>query len=198
MVNGISKIIKEGLKHTIAQAFLLFSGVLVIVSVWAAKDYIFVSFFTLFYALINFKMEALRRHETLGRYAVGNDHGQNILFTVTSIFHFMWWAIGVGIILLSLCDFVNKSVNCFAVTIDFFCALFLISIIIFLAAFIMTMIWLWRMFYNKRKVEKDYKGDYETKYSCKNCDFEGKVKIPQKRPFHDQPCPQCGLYELKW
>lgn len=193
MIDAAFKITKEGLKHSIAQAFLILSGILVVASVWVAKDYVFVSFFTLFYALINFKMETLRRHESLGRYAVGSDHLQSIRFTTTSIFHFMWWTTGVGAILLSPCNFVNAPFEYSSITIG----LFFISAVSFAAAFVMTVIWLWRMFDNKRKVEKNFWNVYETKYSCKNCNFKGKVRIPQKRPFWDQPCPICGLYELK-
>ena len=75
--SNISEIIKIGLSHSIAQAFLIFSGILVIISI-LKEEYIFVSFLTLFYALINFKLEALRKHESLGRYAVGSNFQQTV------------------------------------------------------------------------------------------------------------------------
>lgn len=97
--NTIAEVVKYGLSHSIAQAFLIFSGVLVIASVRQANDYIPVSFFTLFYALIAHYLTALRKHESLGRYAVGSDHLQSIRFTITYISYFVWWTTGVGMFL---------------------------------------------------------------------------------------------------
>lgn len=202
MKDKVVEIIKFGLQHSTAQAFLIFSGFLVVVSMLWAKEYINIVFFTLFYALIVHYLTALRRHESLGRYAVGSDHKQGIRFTVIYISYFIWWVIGVGIILLSTSNSVIKLFEFFLPRlymsdILLFILLF-IGIGIFFAPFIMTIVWLRRTFANKWKVEKYLCGNYKAKYICKNCGGEEKeVEIPKKRPYWDHPCPDCGLYELE-
>lgn len=178
----IAELLKTGLAHSIAQTFLIFSGIIVIVSViyHAEKIYILlISFSTLFYALIAHYLTALRKHESLGKYAVGNYFWQSVLFTAIFILYFIWWAMSVWAIL------------CAGVS-------FFVSIITLILALILTLIWLFCMFYNKRKIEKDLTGHYKVKCVCKNCDLDREVEnIPQKRPLHDHPCPDCGLYELE-
>lgn len=192
--DAISKVVEYGLAHSVAQAFLIFSGVLVIVSVWQANNYVAISFFTLFYALTAHYLTALRKHESLGRYAVGSNHQQSILFTTIYISYFVWWATGVGVLLSIPFIFIPDKILLFNIWFQY--VLIFIGIWAFTAPFIMTIIWLWRMFNNKKQVEKDFKDKYKARYSCKNCDFEGRVEILQRRPHWDHPCPECGLYEL--
>ena len=64
MEEKIADIAKSALKHSVAQTFLVFSGVLVIVSIWSAENNVLVSFFT-FYALITRSLTAMRKHESL-------------------------------------------------------------------------------------------------------------------------------------
>lgn len=200
MKDKIVEIIKLGLQHSTAQAFLIFSGVLVLISLSKPKELILVSFWTLFYAMIAHYLTSLRKHESLGRYAVGSDHQQSIRFTTIYISYFVWWATGVGVILLGLSRFANGWIEFFlSVNINLQYLLSFIGTGIFIAPFIMTMVWLFRMFNNKKKVEKNLTGDYELELLCKHCDsiLKDKVKITQKRPIWDHPCPKCGLYELE-
>ena len=95
MKDKVIEIIKVGLQHSIAQAFLIFSGLLVVISMLWMREYIGITFFTLFYALIAHYLTALRRHESLGEYAVGKNRGQIILFTLVNIFLFVWWSTGI-------------------------------------------------------------------------------------------------------
>lgn len=88
-------IIKSTLKHSVAQTFLVFSGVLVIVSIWSTENNVLVSFFTLFYALITHSLTSLRKHESLGESFVGDDKGQVIWLTVSYALYFLWWSTGV-------------------------------------------------------------------------------------------------------
>lgn len=99
MKDAIADIAKSGLEHSTAQALLVFSGALVIISVWTAQNYVPLSFFTLFYALITHALTVLRRHESLGKYLVGNDKWQVILFTLSYILFFAWWSTGIWALL---------------------------------------------------------------------------------------------------
>lgn len=189
----LAEIVKTALNHSIVQAFLIFSAGLVIVSVWKSNNYVPVSFFTLFYALINFKIEALRKHESLGRYAVGNDFWQIVLYTFISILYFVWWVTGV-VIVISLDRYFEVP--------DLFRFLPSVKDINFWVLIInigLTTLWFMRLFYNKHKTEKYYRNKerYGVELICKNCDFEGRVKIPTKKLVKDHPCPRCRLYELK-
>lgn len=181
------EIVKKGLEHSIAQTFLIFSSIFVIASLWAPLHIFFVAILTLFYAIINSRIEALRKHESLGRYAVGSYHYQSIRFTVISFVHLGWWIVGVALILLSSSDLLPIPNN----------VLVVIIIAIFLAAVLMTAIWLWRLFDYKEKAEQHLAGNYKLKLICRHCDYEGEVTIPQKRPTWDHPCPKCGLYDLE-
>lgn len=88
-------IIKSTLKHSVTQTFLVFSGVLVIISIWSTENNVLVSFFTLFYALITHSLTSLRKHESLGESFVGGDKGQVILLTISYALYFLWWSTGV-------------------------------------------------------------------------------------------------------
>ena len=99
MKDAIADMTKFGLKHSTAQGLLIFSGILVIVSILSAGNYVFVSFFTLFYALIAHYLTVLRKHESLGEYFVGNDKWQVIWFTLSYILYFLWWSTGVWALL---------------------------------------------------------------------------------------------------
>ena len=70
MEEKIADIAKSALKHSVAQTFLVFSGVLVIVSIWSAENNVLVSFFTPFYALITRSLTAMRKHESLEKYFI--------------------------------------------------------------------------------------------------------------------------------
>lgn len=99
MKDAIVEVTKSTLEHSIAQTFLVFSAVLVTVSIWSADNNILVSFFTLFYALITHSLTALRKHESLGQYFVGNDKWQVIWFTISYGLYFLWWSTGVWALL---------------------------------------------------------------------------------------------------
>lgn len=92
------EIVKKGLDHSIAQAFLIFSAIFVVLATIQAPNYISLALFTLFYAFINFKIESLRKHESLGVYAMGK-RGQIITFTLILIFLLIWWITGAWAIL---------------------------------------------------------------------------------------------------
>jgi len=198
-----AELIKTGLAHSIAQTFLIFSGALVAVSLIWAKEFVLVSFFTLFYALINFKIEGIRRHESLGRYAVGSYLGQSILFTLISISYFVWWIMLVTTILINIVPV--DDINFITILGSHYQTYVLLPAIgsfvikfIPITALILTILWLICMFYKKWISEKDIGGTYKAKYICKNCGGEEKeVEIPKKIPHWDYPCPDCGLYELK-
>lgn len=199
----IAELLKTGLEHSIAQTFLIFSGALVIVSLIWVKEFVLVSFLTLFYALINFKLEALRRHESLGRYAVGPHLGQSILFTLISISYFVWWIVSVTTILIN--TFTVDDINFIANLDSHYQTYVLLPAVgsfvikfIPITAIILTTLWLVCIFYKKWRIEKNINGNYKAKYICKNCGSEEKeIEIPRKTPYWDHPCPDCGLYELK-
>jgi len=113
--NAAAKVIQFGLKHSIAQAFLLLSGIFVLASVWSGNDmYVPWSLFTLFYALINFKIEAMRKHATLGNYLVGNNSG-SILFSLSSWLLLFAWVVGSiqllsGVLLVNLFSFTLSGI----------------------------------------------------------------------------------------
>lgn len=94
-MDTIAKVVKLGLEHSIAQTFLVFSGILVIVSIWSAENNVLASFLTLFYALVAHSLTAIRKHESLGKYFVGNDKWQVIWFTISYALYFLWWSTGI-------------------------------------------------------------------------------------------------------
>ena len=114
MKDIIADVAKSTLEHSIAQTFFAFSGILVIISIWTASNYVPLSFFTLFYAFIAHVLTALRRHESLGKYFVGNDKWQIVWFTLSYIAFFVWWSTGTWSLLnearvLNLYDFMVIS-----------------------------------------------------------------------------------------
>lgn len=83
--------LKEGLKHSIALPFLIFSGIVFVISLkW--NTYLKPDFFVfmLFYALVNFKVEATRKHEVIGQYAVGNFYGSLFYTLISWTLLFLW------------------------------------------------------------------------------------------------------------
>lgn len=194
MKDKIIEIIKLGLRHSIAQAFLIFSGFLVVISMLWAKEYINVVFFTLFYALIVHYLTALRRHESLGKYAVGNDKLQILLFTLIYIFLFAWWAIGVWSMLFNL----GPIKWCYPISIALPC----VSFYAFALGLILMIVWLVRffckMFCEKPQQEmREEKDTYKVNRSCKNCDSKVDVNIPKGVSFENYPCPKCGVIALE-
>ena len=163
MIDKTIEVVKKALDHSIAQAFLVFSGILVVVSI-TEERYIFVSFLTLFYALLNFKIEALRKHESLGEYAVGKDRLQIILFTLTLITLFIWWATGVWSLLYNLSwqkwyDLITPSWP-------------MVSSYFLIVSIILMVVWLGCMFSKLPKELKPLKPEVELKES-----YELNVKI---------------------
>lgn len=91
----IFELFKKTLDHSIAQTLLIFSGVLVIILIGRDTKAYYISFslFTLIYTMANFKIEAIRKSETLGRFTTGDKTGV-ILYSCASIFLLLWWATG--------------------------------------------------------------------------------------------------------
>ncbi|TSC91900.1 MAG: hypothetical protein CEN90_15 [Parcubacteria group bacterium Licking1014_17] len=181
-------IVKDALGHSIAQTFLIFSGILVIFSLSRSPILIIISFSTLIYALIAHYLTAVRRHESLGRYAIGNNP-QAILFTITFILFFVWWVAKImGYFMYfrypPAYGFLSHT------------WLLIISMVALIIAIIFFILWFICIFYNKHRTGKNLKINYRVRCFCKNCDFNGKTKIPLKRPLKDHPCPWCGSYAL--
>ncbi|MDO8611036.1 MAG: hypothetical protein Q7R95_10955 [bacterium] len=188
----LSDLIKVGLLHSIAQAFLIFSGALVIVSVWNNNDYIPLSYFTLFYAFINFKIEAIRRHPSMGNYGMRTIWG-TIFYTLISWSLLIWWIIGVSIINNNLDLLFNYKHRYFYVS---------------LGCLILIFIWMMIIFYEKRKNKnlsikvstevstKENKSDYyEIGCVCKNCDLDEKLYIKKGVKINDAICSNCGVIQ---
>ena len=66
--------------------------------------------------------------------------------------------------------------------------------------------WIWIVLIFKSKSEEkdwDYSTGYKVKVYCQNCDFEKTNNIDPEYNYTkyiklgDNPCPKCGLYELK-
>lgn len=195
----ITDLVKEGLAHSIAQAFLIFSGALVIVSVWQYR-YVSLSFFTLFYALINFKIEAIRKLPSLGNYGMRDNWGA-VLYALASWLLLAWWIIGSAF-LLKLVDktFIDKILD-FSLFFDwrFICSnLWIFSL----------MLWMGLIF-NRKKEEnnsaffsekgssvqdsKDSDKYYYVKCCCENCDLDGELRIPKRIKVVDVICPKCKI-----
>ncbi len=200
----IAEVMKEGLKHSIAQVFLVFSGILVIISFLNGNEMLIrIGFWTLFYGMIAHYLKSLSKHETLGRYAAGYEHKQVILFSRVYLYFLISWAVGTAVILLIFSNFATSLLE-FLLNVNtyLFYLLFLIVFGLLFVPLILMAIWLRRMFKNKSEVEKNLVGNYKMELICKHCGFEFKkdktnrVTILKKRPIWDQPCPRCGLYEL--
>lgn len=97
-INSIVKLFEIGFKHSSAQPFLILGGLLVVVSMLWAQDLFLFSVFTLFYALLNFKVETIRRSPDVGSFAVGTVAGAT-LYTILSVLLLFTW-IAVSILLL--------------------------------------------------------------------------------------------------
>lgn len=180
--NQLSDLIKYALVHSIAQAFLIFSGVLVIVSVWKNNSYVFLSFFTLIYALVNFKIEATRRHPSMGNYGMRTNWGL-ILYILISLSLLIWWIIGLSIIDNNLCLLLNYKHWYF---------------IISAVCLILILIWIGIIFYEKRKdknlsIKENESGRYEVHCICRNCDLDKKLYIKKGIKVNDAICQDCGV-----
>ncbi|MBU1987352.1 hypothetical protein KKF94_01300 [Patescibacteria group bacterium] len=180
----LSDLIKIGLLHSIAQAFLIFSGALVIVSVWKNSVYIPLSFFTLFYALINFKIEATRKHPPMGNYGMRTNLG-TIFYTLISWSLLIWWIIG-----LSIMD------NNLGLLLNYKCWYFYVSV----ACLILILIWIIIIFYEKRKdknlaIKYNKRGYYEVACVCGNCDLDSKLYIRNGVRVNDAICSNCGVIQ---
>lgn len=181
--DSIATLTKLGLEHSIAQAFLIFSGALVIVSVWSAEQYVLVSFFTLFYALIAHSLTALRKHESLGEYFVGSSKSKTILFTISYILYFVWWTTGTWTLLNSMC-----ILNLLCLHSKHFVDITLLSFSLGLSITIFMLLW---FFLDLPKQDKN--GFYTVKRLCKNCDSNIEVKIQKGVPFERHSCPTCSI-----
>lgn len=193
----ISSLIKIGLKHSIAQAFLIFSGSLVIISILWSKEYVNLAFFTLFYALIAHYLTALRKHESLGRYAVGNNKDQVVLFTIIYISLFTWWSTGAWSILLKLgqIKWCPLFPECLPILSSYALIISLILITIWILQFFCNMLDAWQQ--PDRQQQEAENNFYKTECSCRNCDNVVKVSIPKGVKINDYPCPNCGVITLK-
>lgn len=186
----LSDLIKYALAHSIAQAFLIFSGVLVIVSVWKNNSYIFLSFFTLFYALINFKIEAIRKHPPLGNYVMRDNLGAGI-YTMISWSLLIWWITGVMFLL-----------NCVSL-VDMFLKIQYYSFYLTAIWFLFLVFWMLLIFYRKKKGKnsepkegelKEKPNDfYKVECNCENCDLNRHVNMPKGIKVTDLICPECGI-----
>jgi len=174
----LSDLIAIGLLHSIAQGFLIFSGALVIVSIWNNNTYIS------FYALFNFKIEAIRKHPSLGNYGMRDIFGV-ILYTTTSLSLLLLWIVG-SVLLLNF-EFSKKDY------------IFLISGLLLIIWLISFLWWIGLIFY--RKTEKSNsaidtelnKTFYEVVCICDNCDLHESVKIKNGIKVGDIICPKCGI-----
>lgn len=85
--------------HSTARAFLVFSAILVIFSVIYGKEYVLLSFYTFFYALIAHKIVVIRKFDEWDKCLVGSVIGAGLFFLLDLLL-FIGWIIGV-IVLLS-------------------------------------------------------------------------------------------------
>lgn len=193
MKDEVIKIIKEGLHHSIAQAFLIFSGLLVVISMLWAKEYVGIAFFTLFYALIAHYLTALRRHESLGQYAVGKHKEQIVLFTLINIFLFVWWSTGAWAMLFNL----GQIKFCFPLSMEFTCLSFYAIIVALILLVIWTSIFFYKIFRGNQQQGKNEVEFYKVNRSCKNCDEKIEVNIPKGVSFENYPCSNCGVTALE-
>lgn len=184
------KTVNKALDHSFAQAFLVFAGIFT-VSVSLVDNpqnqvhLIKLALFTLFYAVVIHAITAIKRHETLGRHAVGNNLGRVVLFTAISLLYTAAWVTGSWGILL------NEKLSP-------------LSLILLVTGIILTTIWFFIIFYyfwkDKESCIKSSRKDkstYEFLYRCKNCDSHGTVWVEKGKPHHDHTCPNCCLYELE-
>lgn len=186
----VIKIANKALDHSFAQAFLVFAGIFTVLVSFVDNPQnqvhlMKLALFTLFYAVVIHAITTIKRHETLGRHAVGSNLGRAILFTTIFLLYTTAWVTGSWNILL------NEN-------------LLFLSLTLLITATILTTIWLFIMFYyfckEKRDCIKGLKEDkniYEFSYRCKNCDSQGTIRIEKGKPHHDQICPKCCLYELE-
>lgn len=189
------KMIMGAMDYSSAHALLIFSGALVITSILKAPDYILLSFFALFFALINHNLRVIRKSEDLGDYAVGNNLGL-ILYTIISWLLLIWWVAGT-IFLLTGTDLVYLFFT------EYRFILWPVSLwTVFAAALAVFLLWMVIIFSLKINREKNTcaKGDalkcYNVRRFCKNCDFSGQIEIPKESRFQNHPCPQCQLTTL--
>ncbi len=177
----LSDLIHMGLLHSIAQGFLIFSGAFVIFSVVENSCYVLLSFFTLFYGLLNFKIEAIRKHPSLGNYGMRDNFGA-ILYTITSLSLLFSWIVGSSLLLNF--EFLNNRI------------VFLIFGLIWLISFLW---WICLIFY--RKTEKNNsvlnielnKNFYSVDCVCDNCDLHKSIEIKKRIKVEDVICPKCGI-----
>jgi len=97
--NKIVEIIKFGLQHSIALAFLIFSGIFIIFSIkFEVEKYILIAFFTFFYALLAYRIRVISKKEVWGDYAVGDNFGA-LLYFLTEWLFFIGWIVGSVLLL---------------------------------------------------------------------------------------------------
>lgn len=101
--NSVAEVFLFGLKHSVAQAFFVFSVALMLVAMWKATEYLFFSVYTLFYAVLNFKIEAIRKSPDLQDYAVGKKSGKwgATLYSTISLLLLLGWVVGSTLILVN-------------------------------------------------------------------------------------------------
>lgn len=180
-------VIKEGLKHSSAQGLLIFSGILVIFSIWSHSppSIVATSFFTLFYAIIVHSLTSLRKHESLGKYFVGDSKIQTLWFTVSYFMFLAWWSVGAWA-LLSRPIGLNKICNKFDAVVSG------VPLLLLFLALFFTLLLFCGFFYRLLN-----SGTYEVLRYCRNCDWSGKIKIPKGTKFKDHPCQECGVSALR-
>ena len=183
-------LIKYVLMHSIAQGFLIFSGALVVISIWKGNDYVFLSFFTLFYSIINFKIEAIRRHPSMGNYGMRTTIG-SILYTLISWSLLIWWIIGSLLILNINLELLLNYENWY----------FYVS----LGCLILILSWIIHIFYEKNgnknlavsaEQAEQYKDDYyKVTCVCNNCDLDKELYIKKGVRIDDATCSDCGVIQ---
>lgn len=187
----LAGLVKRGLEHSIAQVFLIFSGVLVLISVFKENDYVVISFFTLFYAFVNFKVEGIRKHESLGDHAVGNNFGA-VLYSLISLLLLVGWILGSVVLLSDVGSTLGYLKNNFSL-------LSWITGFVLIGALALFVSWMLYIFLSKWErdgtncEQPDETKCYEVECCCKNCDLDRKVGIPKKIQVEHHPCPECEI-----
>lgn len=184
-INKVLDSIEHGWEHSTARFLLLLSSVFVLLALYKFTDVQWlpqVGFLTLYCALAYYWLTTLRKHESLGKYAVGPHRGQVLLFTLISIFLFLFWVSSTWAIIANT----NNKI-------DLISHLSLCLGVVSFAAWLIFFFWYLLRGQNNLGINKD---DYQVSVWCRNCCKSHETNIFKGYRIPEAKCPNCGTESL--
>jgi hypothetical protein len=183
-MNGVDKIlgsIQHGWYHSTARFLLLLSCLLVLFAFYfsGTQRLLETAFLTFYCALTYYWLTTLRKHESLGKYVVGSHKGQVVLYTLITIFLFLFWASSTWAIITCTVD-----------------RMFGLLLVLGALVLLLSIVWLFLCLYNLCEFKFSH-NVYKADVWCRNCCSKtGEYKIIKGYLISETRCPNCGTESL--